>query len=414
VNGAFSLRIGLDALRANPLRTILSTLGVIMGVAAMVAVLAIGDGVEIYGRAQVSRLTDVQAVLIMPQLFERLDGIFVERSDVVAFGLSDLAALRAATPEAHRAVLTTGAGTIAQLEGSTARGRGLRVTAGTPDIFTLRHVTAAAGALFTDADVAAARPIVILSAGAADTLAGSPGTGATLLGKKLAVQDRSFTITGVLAAREDGERMEAFVPFGTIEGQGFGRRGATATIALIANSVEAVDSMQRHAERWLEGRYGDKWRQRVNVVAETQRLKQIAQVFLVFKILMVAITGVSLLVGGIGIMNVLLASVTERTREIGIRKAAGARHVDILRQFLAESVSITGAGATVGTLLGLGIAFLAAAIMRWRTQAPVHAAVTAGTILFAATASITVGLAFGLYPALRAARLSPIDAIRHE
>jgi putative ABC transport system permease protein len=144
------------------------------------------------------------------------------------------------------------------------------------------------------------------------------------------------------------------------------------------------------------------------------RVEQVATGMLVFKLLMGAITGVSLLVGGIGIMNVLLASVAERTREIGIRKAAGARDRDILVQFLAEAVTITGAGATVGVALGLAIAFLTAWIMRLQTNAPVHAAVTPGTILFAAGLSVLIGLVFGLYPALRAARLSPIDAIRHE
>jgi putative ABC transport system permease protein len=152
----------------------------------------------------------------------------------------------------------------------------------------------------------------------------------------------------------------------------------------------------------------------VNISANSARVEQLTQALLVFKILMGAITGVSLLVGGIGIMNVLLASVAERTREIGIRKAAGARNRDILTQFLAEAVAITGAGAALGVLLGLGIAFLAAAIMRSQTQAPVHAAITASTVLVAAFASIFVGLTFGLYPALRASRLSPIDAIRHE
>jgi putative ABC transport system permease protein len=149
-------------------------------------------------------------------------------------------------------------------------------------------------------------------------------------------------------------------------------------------------------------------------VANSVRVEQLTQALFVFKILMGAITGVSLLVGGVGIMNVLLASVVERTREIGVRKAAGARHRDILVQFLAESVTITSAGAALGVLLGLGIAFLTAAIMRAQTNAPVHAAVSFNTIAVAGLASVMVGLAFGLYPALRAARLSPIDAIRHE
>ena len=409
----FSLRVGLDALKVNPLRTILSTLGVIMGVAAMVAVLAIGDGVEIYGRAQVARFTDIQAVLVTPQVFERVDGISVPRSDIVAFTLDDLQSLHAATPEAQHAVLIQSSAALARLAGTSGRGRGLRITAGTPDVFAVRHLAVRLGAAFGDADVAASRSMIVLSAGAADTLAG-PDSAAGLLGKTILLQDRPFTIAGILAARETDERMEGFIPFGTAVDLGFGRRGPVAVVTLQARSVEAVDTVDRQIQRWAADHYGPKWKDRINIIVAAERLKQITQVFLVFKILMVAITGVSLLVGGVGIMNVMLASVTERTREIGIRKAAGAKQRDILTQFLAESVSITGAGAAVGTALGLGIAFLAAAIMRWRTEAPVHAAVTAGTIVFAAAASVTVGLVFGLYPALRAARLSPIDAIRHE
>jgi putative ABC transport system permease protein len=119
-------------------------------------------------------------------------------------------------------------------------------------------------------------------------------------------------------------------------------------------------------------------------------------------------------VGGVGIMNVLLASVAERTREIGVRKALGARNADIRTQFLAESVAITSAGAALGTALGYGISELAAWVMRIQTGAPVHPAMTPMTILFAVIASVSVGIGFGIYPALRAARLSPIDAIRHE
>jgi putative ABC transport system permease protein len=127
-----------------------------------------------------------------------------------------------------------------------------------------------------------------------------------------------------------------------------------------------------------------------------------------------AITGISLLVGGIGIMNVLLASVAERTREIGIRKATGARPRDVLIQFLAESVTITGVGSLIGISLGLAAAFVITSIIRAQTRAILFAAFTWGTVAVAVGAAVVVGLTFGMYPALRASRLSPIDAIRHE
>jgi putative ABC transport system permease protein len=141
---------------------------------------------------------------------------------------------------------------------------------------------------------------------------------------------------------------------------------------------------------------------------------QAARGIVIFKLFMGAITGISLLVGGIGIMNVLLASVTERTREIGIRKAAGARRRDLLAQFLAESVTISLVGSFLGALLGLGAAFGATAVMRAKSSARIFAAVSWETLIVAAAAAILVGVVFGIYPALRAARLSPVEAIRHE
>jgi len=175
-----------------------------------------------------------------------------------------------------------------------------------------------------------------------------------------------------------------------------------------------VKAVQEGVQRWLTARLGPDWADKARVQTNMARVNQTERAILVFKLFLGAITGISLLVGGIGIMNVLLASVIERTREIGVRKAIGARRRDLLAQFLLESVTIAGLGSLLGTLLGFASAMGVTAVMRERFDAPVYAAFSWGTLLVSAGAAIVVGVTFGIYPALRAARLSPIEAIRHE
>ncbi|MEJ2504204.1 MAG: ABC transporter permease [Gemmatimonadota bacterium] len=194
---------------------------------------------------------------------------------------------------------------------------------------------------------------------------------------------------------------------GALEG-----RDRVASLAIRASRVEDVEPIRGMVEGWVTDRFGDA--DDFEVTSSQSMAAQARQGMLVFKLVMGSIAGISLLVGGIGIMNILLASVFERTREIGIRKASGARQADIRLQFLAEAVTITGAGSVIGVLIGLSGAFAITAGIRHLTEAPVQAAVTWGSILVAAVAALGVGLVFGTYPARRAARLSPIEAIRHE
>jgi putative ABC transport system permease protein len=237
---------------------------------------------------------------------------------------------------------------------------------------------------------------------------------AALVGDTLFVQGRPLVVIGILQADEEERQRLVYMPVAAateVSIGGFGSR-PPALMVKVARVEESSETRQR-IEHWLARRVGA-WQGRVDVSMNRSRVEQVEQGMLVFKLLMGAITGVSLLVGGIGIMNVLLASVVERTREIGIRKATGAQHRHILVQFLCESVAISTVGSLFGVALGLATSFGVSAVMRLRTNAPVYAWISPSTIGVAVFASVLVGLTFGLYPALQAARLAPIEAIHRE
>ena len=237
---------------------------------------------------------------------------------------------------------------------------------------------------------------------------------AALVGDTLYFQARPRVVIGILTAAEEERQPLVYMPVGAATDVKTSMFGVVAPTLLVKVERVEMSSLTRlRIEQWLARRVGA-WKGRVDVSMNRSRVEQVEQGMLAFKLLMGAITGVSLLVGGIGIMNVLLASVVERTREIGIRKAAGAQHRHILVQFLCESVAISTAGSLFGVLFGLATSFTVSAVMRARTNAPVYAWVSPSTIGVAVLASVLVGLTFGLYPALRAARLAPIEAIHRD
>jgi putative ABC transport system permease protein len=411
---ASSLRVGFDTLRVNPLRTLLSTLGIIMGVAALVSVLSLGDGMERFAREQIARTTDLLTVSVSPSMFRTIDGQRFPRTDVVDLTREDADAVAAVVGAtgmttlvlSGQALVTTRADTtphIAQVIGTLAA-----VASDLP-------APVATGRFFTDEEARRDAPVVVISAPLAATIAPRVAAG-SLVGDTILFQGQPRVVIGVLAAAGESRDALAFMPVGSARtALPPALVGRPTSIAIKARRIEDVPVIRGRVEEWLARRYGATWKERVGVSTNQARVEQAQQGMLLFKLFMGALTGISLLVGGIGIMNVLLASVIERTREIGIRKAAGAQHRHILLQFLSESVTISGIGSMIGVALGVGAAFAVTAIMRRvATGAQIYAGFSVGTFLIAVIASVFVGLTFGLYPALRAARLSPIEAIHHE
>ncbi|HEV7587017.1 MAG TPA: ABC transporter permease [Longimicrobium sp.] len=408
-----SVRVGVAALRVNPMRTLLATLGVIIGVASLVAVLSLGDGMEAYARRQVARTTSVQNVFISPVTADTVDGILVARDQWTLFGKDDVADAerRVAGVEA---VGLTYSGTTLIAPPAGGRERAARVSAASASVAAMAGADIRWGRFFTPAEVRDDIPVIVVSHAAAKALSrtGEPGA---LLGATLRLCGTAMRVVGIGAPEErEANVLTVYVPLGLGAAvMSPGEAARPRTLVLKAKKVEEVDAVRTAAGTWLGGRYG-RWEKHFEIGTDRARSEQMKQGFLLFKLFMGAMTAISLLVGGIGIMNVLLASVTERTREIGIRKAVGARRRDIVLQFLSESVAITGSGSLIGLVLGVAAAFGITAAMRASLYAPIHAGLSLSTLLVAAASAVVVGLSFGTYPAIRASRLSPVDAIRHE
>ena len=406
-----SVRIAAQTLRANPVRTLLSTLGIVMGAASLVGVLSLGDGAEAFARQQIER-RGLQVIAVNARTSDTVDGLAVPRSSFPIFTVENARALAAAVMTGAQVVMTMeGTGTFRTRAGGPGRAALVTGAFGSPQAAGL---SLAHGRFFSD-DEAAMRVAVISNRLAAE-LAGA-GAVSTVVGKTLDLQGGSWTIVGVLEAFRGERIFGVLVPLASAPAAMVPSVSPRATRMLVhAPRVEDVTSVRAQVEAWADAT-DRRWRAESQIsVSATglDQLQQLNQGIRLFKILMGAFTAISLMVGGIGIMNVLLASVVERTREIGVRRATGAKRRDIVVQFLAESVALSLAGALVGALLGVGAAFGTTAIMRAQTSAQIYAAATWQTLSVSMAAAIAVGLLFGTYPALKAARLSPVDAMRYE
>ncbi len=410
-----AMRSALQSLVTNKLRSALTMLGVIIGVAAVIAMVAIGNGAQANVQSAVLALGSNLVTVTPGNLSDqgvRGAGAQAQLSydDCKAITAESVPTMAAASCEQQQGRFNLAAA------GKTWNAPVTGVTAGFP---TVRDWPMAQGEFFGDSDLRLNTQVAVLGTTTATNLFGEDANpvGQSLqlrFGFGTRVRVLTFRVVGVLESKGQAFGFfnrddQVLVPLTTAQRVLFGNQRLSNITLKAASADVMADTVQQVNDVLLvRHRISDPASADFTVTNQNDTLAAFQSITATFTLLLGAIGGISLLVGGIGIMNIMLVSVTERTREIGIRKAVGARRRDILMQFLIESIGLTGIGGVVGILLGTAISQLVEA------QSGILAVVTFGTVIVAVGVSVVTGVVFGLYPALRAARLHPIQALRYE
>ncbi|HEY0728584.1 MAG TPA: ABC transporter permease [Pyrinomonadaceae bacterium] len=401
------IRVAFRALVRNKMRAALTMLGIIIGVSAVIAMVSIGQGASASVQAQIESIGT--NLLFVSAGAQNVGGVRSGTGDTGTNTLTveDLEAIRREVPSVS--MVTPAINARSQLiAGNMNWNTSVQgVSEQYPDI---RKWPVQSGTFFTDSDVRSAARVIVIGQTIADNM--FPGMDA--VGQTLRVQNLPFRVVGVMARKgqDQGGRDQddiAFAPYTTVQKKVLGNTRV---------QIAYVSAITEDATYTAQSQIGELLRQRHKLTASepddftVRNMTDVAEAAnetsKTMTILLACIAGVSLLVGGIGIMNIMLVSVTERTREIGIRMAIGARSSAVRSQFLIESIVLSLTGGTIGILLGIGLSLAIPAMLGWPTLVSMMAIV--GSVVF----SVAVGVFFGYYPARKAASLDPIEALRYE
>jgi putative ABC transport system permease protein len=403
-----SLRIALRALRVNKMRSFLTMLGIIIGIAAVIAMIAVGAGARQVLSDQIASIGS-NLLLVLPGSTTS-GGLRGGSGSAVPLTMADVRAIREECPSVALAAPTV-RGVAQVVHGNLNWSTAIMGT--TPEFLEIRDWPVVSGRTMTDTDVDGTTRHALLGQTVAQQLFGAEDP----VGRIIRIRNVPFTVIGVLELKGQSPQGQdqddvILVPVRTAQRRLFGGRtpDSVGAIMVQAADAQALSAAEEEVGALLDQRrrIGPNRERDYSVRNLSEILAVSEQSSRVMSLLLGSVASISLLVGGIGIMNIMLVSVTERTREIGIRMAIGARRRDILLQFLTEAVLLTTLGGLLGMLLGVGGAGVVSKLLGWPTL------IAGESILLAFGFSAAVGIFFGFYPARKAASLSPIEALRYE
>lgn len=397
-----TIKVAFRSIMANKLRSSLTMLGIIIGVAAIIAMLSLGEGAKAEVLDSISRF-GTNLLRVRPGA-ARLGHVRTGAVETLTIG--DAEAIKKEIPGVSS--VSAASSSMVQVKYANKNATSL-VTGTTPEFIEINSFPVGAGRFFDQNEVRLAKRVAAIGTTVKEELFGD----GPAIGEEIKIEGQTFTIIGVMTSKGQTAWYDpddqVFVPIETYQRRLFSQDHVSDIYVQVA-SVEEIASVKASTDRLLRTRH------RIEPGIESDfsirdfsefitTMKKTSQTFTV---LLSGIAAVSLLVGGIGVMNIMLVSVTERTREIGIRMAVGARRKDILRQFLIEALVITITGGVIGIALGVSLGWLIARFGEW------PAIVTPFSVLLGFFFSLLVGLVFGIYPARKASGLDPIEALRYE